>query len=462
MIQTIKDYFQNYSRLPTKNEIELDLSERTDVTEEDFKETKDILVMLDDKKDGLENLLEKTEEWCKTQALHNAIRDSIAILTDDSKGKGEIPKLVAEALSVSFSQSIGHDYFDDAKERYKFYHRTEYRIPFNLRDFDRLTKNGLAKKTMTVFLAGTNVGKSLIMCHLAGNALRQGKNVLYITLEMAREKIAQRIDANLLDVTVNDLEGISEDLFESKVEKLKSRCKTGKLIIEEYPPTTAGISHFRHLLTELKLKKGFVPDIIFIDYINLALSSRLKMSSNITSYAYIKAVAEEFRSLCVEFDLPLVTATQLNRKGFASDEPGMEDTSESFGLPMTADLLFVVTTNDILKQQKKLLVKDAKNRDNETGSSFLIGVDYPHMRLYDVDEDEQLSRDPTNPTEIYKTVGNRIPVNKLFDMSLDKGPINTFGSNEPDPTEVMNTWTKEMKKQNNKDMNTMFPGDWSP
>jgi hypothetical protein len=422
--------------------------------------------MLDEKKDGLEWLMEETEEWCKAQALHNAIRDSIQILNDDDKGKGEIPKLVSEALAVSFDNSIGHDYFDDAKARYDFYHRTEYRIPFNLKHFDNLTKGGLAKKTMTVFLAGTNVGKSLIMCHLAGNAVRQGKNVLYITLEMAREKIGQRIDANLLDVSVNDLEGLSEDSYFSKIEKLKSRCTgNGKLIIEEYPPTTVGVTHFRHLLTELKLKKNFIPDIIFIDYINLAVSSRLKMNANVTSYSYIKAVAEEFRSLCVEFNLPLVTATQLNRKGFAAEEPGMEDTSESFGLPMTADLMFIVTTNDILKQQKKLLVKDAKNRDNETGSTFLMGVDYPKMRLEDIKDDEQPKQDPTTAPEIYKTVGNRTPpVNKLFDMSTDddKGPVNSFGSNEQHPTEVMHTWTKELRKENDSIMKDMFPKGYQP
>lgn len=426
--------------------------------------------MLDTKADGLPWLLEKTEEWCKTQALHNAIRDSIAILTDDEKGKGQIPKMVSDALAVSFNQSIGHDYFDDVKSRYAFYHRTEYRIPFLLRDFDRLTKGGAAKKTMTVYLAGTNVGKSLIMCHNAATAILQGKNALYITLEMAREKIAQRIDANLLDVAVNDLEDISEDLYYSKIEKLKTRKQAGqgRLIIEEYPPTTAGVTHFRHLLHELKLKKNFIPDIIFIDYINLALSSRLKLGGSVNSYAYIKAVAEEFRSLCVEYDVPLITATQLNRQGFKSEDPDMGDTSESFGLPMTADMLFIVTTNDILRQQKRLLVKDAKNRDNETGSTFLIGVDYPKMRLEDVDEEDQPKKDPTNAGEIYKTVGNTTPVNKLFDMSLDDKtpdkPINSFGSNETpnDVTDTIRAWSKEQRKETNKRMDELFPEEYQP
>lgn len=441
LLEEVRDYIQKYNQLPSKTAIELNLQKRTNLKEEDYKAAVDILTTLDTNVDDLQWATDETEKWCKQQALHNAIKTSIEILSDEKhpQGKGAIPKIVSDALSVSFTTSIGHDYLEDSDARYDFYHRTEYRIPFDLRDFNKVTKGGLARKTLTVFMGGTNVGKSLFMCHVAANALKLGHNVLYITLEMAREKIAQRIDANLLDVAVNDLETISKESYDSKIQKLKSRCKTGKLIVEEYPPTSVGTQHFRHLLNELKLKRKFVPDIIFVDYINLAVSSRVKMGQNTTSYTYIKAIAEEFRSLAVEHDLPLVTATQLNRKGYNSDDPGLEDTSESFGLPATADLMFVAITNDLLAQQGKILIKQLKNRDNDStvDKQFLVGIDRPKMRLFDVAEIDQPTGDLTAPSELYKQVGNNRPMGALWD-----GPAT---SQEHDIGSVMDTITAMAK-----------------
>lgn len=410
------EYFQKFNHLPTKTAIEIALQKKTNLNEEDFKAAVDTLTTLDTStKDDLDWLMVETEAWCKEQALHNAIKDSIEILGDEKhpKGRGAIPQIVQDALAVSFNTSVGHDYIEDADERHAFYHRTEYKIPFNLKDLDRVTKGGVAKKTLTLFTAGTNVGKSLIMCHLAANALLLGKNALYITLEMAREKIAQRIDANLLDVSVNDLESIPKDKYDDKIAKLKSRINTGKLIVEEYPPTCAGVTHFKNLLNELKIKRKFIPDIIFIDYINLAISSRLKLSNqNVSTYTYVKAISEEFRSLAVSEQVAVVTATQLNRKGYASNDPGMEDTSESFGLPMTTDENFIVISNDELRRQTppKLLFKHDKSRDNEAKQVFLMAVDYPKMRIYDIPDDQQPKTDPTSPSALYQTVGNSKPV----------------------------------------------------
>lgn len=438
-MEEIRDYIQKYNQLPSKTAIELNLQKRKNLNEEDFKAAVDTLTTLGSEIDDFQWIYEETEKWCKQQALHNAIKTSIEILGDEKhpQGRGAIPKIVADALAVSFSTSIGHDYLEDSDARHAFYHRTEYRIPFDLKDFNKVTKGGLARKTLTVFMAGTNVGKSLFLCHVAGNAMTRGHNVLYITMEMSRENIAKRIDANLLDVAVNELEEISKEKYDDKMAKLKSKVK-GKLIVEEYSPTSASVLNFKHLLNELKLKRKFVPDMICIDYINMAVSSRAKQWKDMNSYQNVKMIAEEFRALAVDNDIPVVTATQLNRKGYSSSDPGLEDTSESFGLPMTADLMFiaVVPENDI----HHLLITQAKNRDNDStiGKTFMVGIDRPKMRLSDIDDTGQPTSNPTDPKELYRQVGNSRP-----SMSSQVGkPMRPGTLEEQDLQEVMGTITK--------------------
>jgi replicative DNA helicase len=317
---------------------------------------------------------------------------SISILDgkDKEHDKGAIPKILSDALAISFDSSVGHDYLENSDERYEFYHRKEERIPFDLEYFNKITNGGLPNKTLNIALAGTGVGKSLFMCHVAAGAMVQGKNVLYITMEMAEEKIAERIDANLLNVPIGDLEDLSKVMYDKKVAKVKEKTK-GKLIIKEYPTASASATHFRTLLNELNLKKSFVPDIIFIDYLNICCSSRIKAGSNVNSYSYIKSIAEELRGLAVEFGVPVVSATQTTRSGFTSSDPGLEDTSESFGLPATADLMFALISNEELDELGQIMVKQLKNRYNDPNhyKRFSIGIDRPRMRLYDVAQSAQ-------------------------------------------------------------------------
>jgi len=319
---------------------------------------------------------------------------SISILDgkDKNHDKGQIPKILSDALAVSFDSSVGHDYLENSDERYEFYHRKEERIPFDLDYFNKITKGGLPAKTLNVALAGTGVGKSLFMCHVAASCMVQGKNVLYITLEMAEEKIAERIDANLLNVTIDDLMELPKDLYDKKVARVREKT-TGKLIIKEYPTATASTIHFRALLNELNLKKSFVPDIIFIDYLNICCSSRIKAGANINSYTYVKAIAEELRGLAVEFNVPIVSATQTTRSGFTSSDPGLEDTSESFGLPATADLMFALISSEELEELGQMMVKQLKNRysDPTHYKRFTIGVDRAKMKLYDVEQAAQVN-----------------------------------------------------------------------
>jgi replicative DNA helicase len=314
--------------------------------------------------------------------------DSIQILDgkDDKRNKGAIPSLLSDALGVSFDPNIGHDYIDKFADRYDFYHRVESRIPFDLDYFNKITRGGLPKKSLTVILAGTGVGKSLVMCHFAGAAMMQGKNVLYITLEMAEEKIAERVDANLLNVTMDDLMVMPMDMYTKRMKKLRDKTK-GKLIIKEYPTAAANPAHFRALLNDLKLKKNFVPDIIFVDYLNICASARIKAGANVNSYTYIKAIAEELRGLAVEFNVPIVTATQTTRGGFTNSDPGLEDTSESFGLPATADLMFALIATEELDKLNQIMVKQLKNRYNNLNLNkrFTVGIDKAKMRLYDLD-----------------------------------------------------------------------------
>jgi|TARA_B100001964_G_C14251586_1_gene610212 replicative DNA helicase len=338
-------------------------------------------------------LIKESEKWCKDRAVYIAIMNSIQIIDGKNKEKSEgaIPEILSNALGVSFDQAIGHDYIDNSEERYDFYNRVEERISWDLDYFNKITKGGIPNKTLNICLAGTGVGKSLFMCHCAASVLEQGKNVLYITMEMAEERIAERIDANLMDLPIHQLESLSKNVFNSKIQKI-AQASIGKLIIKEYPTGAAHTGHFRALLNELKLKKKFAPDIIYVDYLNICSSSRMKaMGGSINSYTYIKAIAEELRGLAIEFNVPIVSATQTTRSGYSNTDVGLEDTSESFGLPATADLMFALISTEELEEMGQLMVKQLKNRYNDPTSyrRFVIGVDRSRMKLYDVEESAQ-------------------------------------------------------------------------
>ena len=390
----ITDYVNKYNSFPTKTALDIDLNEKTGLTEEQFKRAKDLVSTLDksDEKD-MNWLVDSTEKFCKDKALYNALMQSIQIVDDNKKDSisvGAIPKILQDALGVSFDNSIGHDFLDDADSRYEFYHRKEVRIPFDLDYFNKITQGGLPRKTLNIALAGTGVGKSLFMCHCAAQNLLAGQNVLYITMEMAEERIAERIDANLLGVTLDELKELPQAIYYKLIGRVRDRAK-GKLIVKEYPTASAGSANFRHLLNELSLKKNFVPDIIYIDYLNICASSRIKAGSNVNSYTYIKAIAEELRGLAVEFNVPIVSATQTTRSGYSNSDVGLEDTSESFGLPATADFMFALVTSDELRQLSQIMVKQLKNRygDPAVHKRFVIGVDYSRMRLYNVEASAQ-------------------------------------------------------------------------
>ena len=338
-------------------------------------------------------LLEKTENWCQDRAVHIAVMEAINILDGKSETmtKNAIPDILSEALGVAFDTNIGHDYIDNAEDRFEFYTRVEDKLPFDIDLFNKITKGGLPDKTLNIALAGTGVGKSLFMCHVGANALLQGKNVLYITMEMAEERIAERIDANLLDIPIDQLDKMPKAMFTEKVNNLAKKT-VGKLIVKEYPTGSAHVGHFRALLKELKLKRSFIPDIIFIDYLNICSSSRMKsMGGAINSYTYIKAIAEELRGLAVEFGVPVLSATQTTRSGYGNSDPGLEDTSESFGLPATADLMFALVSNEELDQSGQIMVKQLKNRYNDPNKNkrFVVGIDRSKMRLYDVEPSDQ-------------------------------------------------------------------------
>jgi len=367
-----------------------------------------------EEKSQIQWLVDRTEKFCQEKAIYNAVLGSISILDgkDKTHDKGQIPKILSDALSVSFDASVGHDYLENSDERYEFYHRKEERIPFDLDYFNKITKGGLPVKTLNIALAGTGVGKSLFMCHVAAGCMVQGKNVLYITMEMAEEKIAERIDANLLNVSVDDLVNLPKDLYDKKIARIREKT-VGKLIIKEYPTATASSTHFRTLLNELNLKKSFVPDIIFVDYLNICCSSRIKAGANVNSYTYVKAIAEELRGLAVEFGVPIVSATQTTRSGFTSSDPGLEDTSESFGLPATADLMFALISSEELEELGQIMVKQLKNRysDPTINKRFTLGIDRAKMRLYDVEQSGQDgiidSGQSSSPDKPLNTFGNR-------------------------------------------------------
>jgi len=408
----IESFIHKYNGLPTKETLLIELNQREDLNENLYKKIVDYVDEITYEKKNDEWLINKTEEFCQERAVFNAIMESISIIEGKSgaqtQEKGGIPNILSSALSVSFDSNIGHDFIENAEERYEFYNRKEDRIPFDLDYFNRITKDGLPNKTLNILLAGTGVGKTLAMCHMAAANLTLGKNVLYITLEMAEERIAERIDANLLNIPVQELEGFPKHIYEDKINKLKMKT-VGKLIIKEYPTATVGSAHFRHLLNELSLKKDFRPDIIYIDYVNLCTSSRLKYGSNVNSYTYIKAIAEELRGLAVERNLPIISATQLNRTGFTNSDPGLEDTSESFALPATVDFMVALISNDEMEQLGQIMVKQLKNRYNDPTQykRFMIGVDRSKMRLFNVEQSAQKDIVDDNPVMDKTTFGER-------------------------------------------------------
>lgn len=393
IFKLIYDYVEKYNAIPTKEALYIDLSKSREVNETEYATIKNkIAGLVSNETTDLQWLVDHTEKFCQERALFNAIRKSIGIMDNTEKGnldKGSIPKLVQDALNVSFDTSIGHDLLEDWEIRYELYHKVENKVPFDIEKLNTITKGGFSRKTLNVFLGGTGVGKTLCMCHMAAANMVAGRNVLYITLEMAEEKIAERIDANLLNVNLNDLTTLTKEEYQKAVTDIKDKT-VGKLIIKEYPTATVNSSHFRFLLTELRLKKEFVPDIIYVDYLNLCTSSRIKMSGK-DSYGYIKAISEELRGLAVEFNLPIVSATQLNREGFTNSDADLTHTSESFGLPQTADFMAVLISTEELDSLGQYMVKQLKNRYNPITymRKFVIGVDRDKMRLYDVEEEAQ-------------------------------------------------------------------------
>jgi len=391
LYEKINEYINQYNALPTQEALAIEL-DKSSIKDEEFQNTLKLLESITNENDeaNISWLLDSTEKFCQDRAIYNAVVESISILDEkgrNTRDKGSIPDILSDALSVSFDPHVGHDYFLDADERYKFYHRIEEKIPWDLEFFNRITKGGLSNKTLNIALAGTGVGKSLFMCHVAASCLSQNYNVLYITLEMAEERIAERVDANLLNISIDDLQKIPKDLYDKKIDKLKQTIK-GKLIVKEYPTAAANVNHFRALLNELNLKKSFVPHIILIDYINICTSSRIKPGSNVNSYTYIKSIAEELRGLAVENAVPILSATQTTRSGFTNTDIGLEDTSESFGLPATADFMFAIISTEQMEELNQIMIKQLKNRysDPTSNRKFVIGIDRSKMRLYDVEQ----------------------------------------------------------------------------
>ena len=409
----IVKFVAKHNKLPTGKILDLELR-KINAPEDILNNAARLVQEIKDKSDiDTDYLIKESEKWCRDRAVYNAIMDSIQIIDgkNSEQSDGAIPEILSNALGVSFDQAIGHDYIDNSDERYDFYNTKENRIPFDLDYMNKITKGGLPNKTLNIALAGTGVGKSLFMCHCAASVLEQGKNVLYITMEMAEERIAERIDANLMDLPIQQLQSLPKNVFDTKIEKI-AKGSVGKLIIKEYPTGAAHVGHFRALLNELKLKKNFSPDMIYIDYLNICASSRMRsMGGSINSYTYIKAIAEEMRGLAVEFNVPIVSATQTTRSGFSNTDVGLEDTSESFGLPATADLMFALISTEELDELGQIMVKQLKNRYNDPTKfkRFVIGIDRSRMKLYDVEESAQ--------SDI------------MSEMIPDK-PINKFGDRE--------------------------------
>jgi len=426
LFEEVNEYINHYKNLPTYESLVINFTESKKLTEQQVRDSVEMLREINaEKEEKSDNawLIDNTEKFCQDKAIYNAIMKSVQILDNKSENdsKGSIPKLLSDALGVSFDSSVGHDYVEDADNRFDFYHKHETKIPFDLDIFNKITKGGLPQKTLNIALAGTGVGKSLFMCHVAGSCLSQGLNVLYITMEMAEERIAERIDANLLNIDIADLNSISKQDYDRKFSALKVKTQ-GKLIIKEYPTAAASALHFRSLLNELQLKKSFKPDIIFIDYLNICASARIKAGANVNSYSYIKAIAEELRGLAVEFSVPIVSATQTTRSGFTSSDPGLEDTSESFGLPATADFMFALISTEELQQLNQIMVKQLKNRYNDpnTFKRFMVGIDRAKMKLYDVEQSAQ--EDLVDAGQV-----DDKPLNSFGDRERLSGMKNKFG-----------------------------------
>ena len=392
VFEEMHSFILEYNKLPTKEVLYIELEKRTDLNEDTYKETLSVISSLEDVSVEKNWVVDTTEKWCRDRAIYLALMESIHIADggDDKKNRDSIPSILSDALAVSFDNHVGHDYLQDYEERYESYRRKEDKIEFDLEYFNKITKGGLPNKTLNICLAGTGAGKSLFMCHVASSVLLQGRNVLYITLEMAEEKIAERIDANLLNVNIQDISELPKNIFETKINNLAKKTQ-GTLIIKEYPTASAHAGHFKSLINELALKKSFKPDIIFIDYLNICSSSRFKGGSNINSYTLVKSIAEELRGLAVEFNVPIVSATQTTRSGFGSSDPELTDTSESFGLPATADLMFALISTEELEELGQIMVKQLKNRYNDPTlyKRFVVGIDRAKMRLYDVEQSAQ-------------------------------------------------------------------------
>ena len=418
LFREIYHFITKYNNLPTKEALSIELNNRKDVNETEYKTITDILGTLNKEQIDQKWLVETTEKFCKDRAIHNAILGGIQILDGKDKAHSPeyLPEMLSQALSVSFDQKIGHDYLTETKERYDFYKRKEERLELDLEFFNKITRGGIPSKTLNICLAGTGVGKTMFMTHLASSILLQGKNVLYITLEMAEERIAERIDANLLNVGMSDLEELPYQMYETKINKLQSKT-TGKFIIKEYPTASAHTGHFKNLLNELALKKSFKPDILFVDYLNIAASARFKAGANVNSYTYIKAIAEELRGLAVEYNIPVFSATQTTRGGYVSSDVGMEDTAESFGLPATADFMFALISSEDLEQKNQILIKQLKNRYNDptVNRKFIVGVDRSKMRLYDVEQKAQEDLVDTGQEEQFKS---KKPLGEFSDFKV--------------------------------------------
>ena len=416
LFEVINKYFTQYNAIPTKEALEIEVGQLDTISDEQHKNIVHIIKEIDEEKSEPEWIVDVTEKWCQDRALYIALMSSIKIAegNDEQRAAGSIPSILSDALAVSFDNHIGHDYLEDYEERYEFYHRTEDKIPFDLEFFNKITKGGLPNKTLNIALAGTGVGKSLFMCHVASSALLQGKNVLYITLEMAEEKIAERIDSNLLYCDIQNLNQLPKMMYDNKVTSIAKKTE-GKLIVKEYPTASAHCGHFKSLLNELALKKSFKPDIIFIAYLNICASSRFKGNAgNVNSYSYIKAIAEELRGLAVEANLPIVSATQTTRSGFASSDIDLTDTSESFGLPATADLMFALISSEELEGLGQIMVKQLKNRYNDptVNKRFVVGIDRAKMRLYDVEQSAQQNLSDSGQDDMEKVEEN---LSKKFD-----------------------------------------------
>ena len=392
IFEEITKFVDKYKKIPTQTSLEIEVQSRKDLNESDYKKVVEVIKTLESTDVDFDWLVDTTEQFCKDKAVYNAIVEGIQIIDGKDKNRdvSAIPSILTDALAVGFDNAVGHDYLLDSDSRYDYYHTVEEKIPFDLEFFNKITKGGLPPKTLNIALAGTGVGKSLFMCHVAANCLSQGKNVLYITLEMAEERIAERIDANLMNISMEDLHDLPKQMFDDKIAKI-IKSTSGTLIVKEYPTASAHSAHFRGLLKELAIKKTFKPDIIFIDYLNICASSRFKGATNVNSYMYIKAIAEELRGLAVETNVPIFSATQTTRSGFVSSDIGLEDTAESFGLPATADLMFALISNEELDELNQIAIKQLKNRYNDPtiNKRFVIGLDRAKMRLFDVKPSEQ-------------------------------------------------------------------------